>query len=84
MGIDCGLAEVFSFVYRAELPNGLIEHEYDHVFFGRHDGDPVPDPEEVEDWRWLDLAELKADLQANPQSYSFWLAVCLDRVIAFR
>lgn len=84
MGIDCELEEAFSFVYRAELPNGLIEHEYDHVFFGHHDGDPVPDPEEVDDWKWTGLAELKADVQVNPQSYSFWLVACLDRVIACR
>jgi len=82
MGIDCELAEMFSFVYRAALPNGLIEHEYDYVFFGNYDGEPAPNPEEAEDWKWVEMERLKADLKSNPHAYTFWLAACLDRVIA--
>jgi isopentenyl-diphosphate Delta-isomerase len=82
MGIDCTLFEMFSFVYRAHFPNGLIEHEYDHVFFGRHDGDPLLNPEEAEDARWVDLPELAADIRRRPERYSFWLAACLDKVRA--
>ena len=82
MGIDCELAEGFSFVYRAALSGGLIEHEYDYVFFGRHEGEPVPNPEEAEDWKWMDMEDLRADVEKHPHSYTFWLAVCLDRVIA--
>jgi len=82
MGIDCELAEIFSFVYRAALSSGLIEHEYDYVFFGNHDGEPAPNPEEAEDWKWVEMEQLKADLKSNPHAYTFWLAACLDRVIA--
>lgn len=42
MGFDCRLERVYAFVYRAEFDNGLIEHEYDHVFIGRHDAVPRP------------------------------------------
>ena len=82
MGIDCELAEIFSFIYQAALPIGLIEHEYDYVFFGSHDGEPVPNPAEAEDWKWMDVERLRADMKKNPHSYTFWLAACLDRVIA--
>ncbi len=82
MGLACELQEVFSFVYRAELSNDLIENEYDYVFFGHYEGVPQPDPEEVEDWKWADMALLKKDLQTNPQAYTFWLAACIDRVIS--
>src|ERR1700741_4038338 len=34
MGIETPLEKVFEFVYRAELDNGLVENEYDHVFAG--------------------------------------------------
>ena len=40
MGFDCALDTAFSFVYRAELEGGLVEHEYDHVLLGRLAGDP--------------------------------------------
>ena len=80
MGIDCELTEVFSFIYRAVFPNGLIEHEYDQVFFGRYDDEPRPNPEEVEDWKWVNLAQLEADIKKHPDSYSYWLTSCLDKV----
>ena len=34
MGIRCPLRFLFLFRYHAPLPNGLVEHEIDHVFSG--------------------------------------------------
>lgn len=84
MGFDCELQKVFSFVYQTRFDNGLIEHEYDHVFFGHHDDKPVLNPEEAEDWKWMDMRQLAADIREHPERYSFWLAACLDRVVSFR
>ncbi len=84
MGIECDLAKIFSFVYLTTFPNGLIEHEYDHVFFGSHAGDPVPNPGEAEDWKWMEITELSVDVKTNPGAYSSWLAICLDQVVACR
>lgn len=81
MGVNCELHEVFSFVYQTRFGNGLIEHEYDHVFFGHHDGRPVLNPEEAEAWKWMDLGKLSADVRKCPETYTFWLAACLDRVV---
>lgn len=82
MGIDCELEEVFSFVYRASLGNGLIEHEFDHLFFGSYDGCPELNPEEADDWTWIEMTALSADLRERPEAYSFWLAACLDHVVS--
>ncbi|MCM2251653.1 MAG: isopentenyl-diphosphate Delta-isomerase [Ramlibacter sp.] len=82
MGFECALTEMFSFVYRAHLGNGLIEHEYDHVFFGVHGGEPVLNPDEADDARWVDMNDLAADVSRRPDAYTFWLAVCLDKVRA--
>ncbi|MFL6283804.1 MAG: isopentenyl-diphosphate Delta-isomerase [Pyrinomonadaceae bacterium] len=78
MGFDCELREAFEFLYRAELDGALIEHEYDHVLVGTHEGDPAPDPSEVEDWRWLTMDELRRRLSDEPQSYSYWLKVVVE------
>src|SRR2546423_9920022 len=43
MGFDCELRAAFGFLYRAELRERLIEHEYDHVFVGEFRGAPAPD-----------------------------------------
>ena len=55
MGIDCALEPAFAFTYRAEVGGGLVEHEYDHVFLARYDGDPAPSADEVDGWRWVPI-----------------------------
>lgn len=78
MNLDCELRPAFAFLYRAELGGGLVEYEYDHVFFGRCDGPPAPDPAEVEDWRWVTIEELRRGLGDEPASYSRWLKLAVE------
>jgi isopentenyl-diphosphate Delta-isomerase len=80
MGFDCELKEIFSFIYRAELDNNLIENEYDHVFLGRFDGEVVPHEEEAEDFRWVDMDEIERDIANNPEVYSYWFKCLFDRI----
>jgi len=78
MGFGCDLGPAGSFIYRAEFENGLIEHEYDHLFVGRFDGTPQPDPAEVCDWRWLSWDELTRDSGERPDNYTAWFWLALD------
>jgi isopentenyl-diphosphate delta-isomerase len=78
MGFDCELREAFEFLYRAELDGALVEHEYDHVFVGTHEGEPTPDSSEVEDWRWVTMDELRRCLRVEPQRYSYWLKAVVE------
>ena len=39
MGIKTNLKEVFSFIYKTNFENGLVEYEYDHVFFGKYNSE---------------------------------------------
>jgi len=81
MGMRCPLEYGFNFIYKAQFESGLMEHEFDHVFFGLSDDLPVINKDEVESYRYLDLASLKSDIDAHPESYTPWLKICLDRVI---
>jgi isopentenyl-diphosphate delta-isomerase len=72
MGIACPLGFLFSMHYRADFANGLTEDEIVHVFGGRFDGTPDPDPSEVADWRWQSPAEVARAIDAQPQSYTVW------------
>lgn len=75
MGIlECNIRRVSSFLYRTAVGNGLVEHEVDHVLVGEWNGEPAPDPAEVSEWRWVSEAALDADLAANPDRYTPWLA----------
>ena len=61
------------FCYRAELANGLIEHEFDHVYIGWMDCRDVPfNPDEVMAYRWQEVAELEQLLATNPEQFTPW------------
>lgn len=81
MGFDCELKEIFSFIYRAELDNDLLEHEYDHVLVGTFNDDPKPNSDEVDDWEWVDPLTIKKRIRDNPDKYTYWLRLSLHEVI---
>jgi len=78
--VDRGLAVAARFIYRAELPNGLVEHELDYVVTGVWAADPRPDASEVSEWRWMPRAELELALATDPSRYTAWLSPVLDSV----
>ncbi|MBI2979318.1 MAG: isopentenyl-diphosphate Delta-isomerase [Chloroflexi bacterium] len=81
MGLAVPLTEVFTFSYRVDTGNGLIENEFDHVFFGLSSQNPKPDPDEVSDWKWITMEELGQELIRNLGEHSFWLRQCFGKVI---
>lgn len=72
MGIECDLDELFSFVYREKLDNDLTEYEFDHVFFGICDKDPVINTAEVKEWEAVPFNVLQEDIINNPDNYTYW------------
>jgi isopentenyl-diphosphate delta-isomerase len=81
MGFDSHLTELFAFVYRAELEDGLVENEYDHVLLGCFEGIPEPDPAEIVEWKWVNLATLSVDIEEHPESYTYWFRISFDRFL---
>lgn len=82
MGFECELNYKFNFIYKANLENGLTEHELDHVFIGTFDGVPQLNADEVMAYRWVDMEELKKDMQKNPQNYTAWFKIIFDQYIS--
>ncbi|MEO8960737.1 MAG: isopentenyl-diphosphate Delta-isomerase [Ginsengibacter sp.] len=80
MGIVCKTQFQFSFIYKAALENGLIENELDHVYFGTTDDIPQPDAEEVKDWKYIGIKQLKEEIDTHPEKFSAWLKVCFSKV----
>lgn len=78
MGIDCDLVELFTFTYKVTLENNLVENEFDHVFVGSYDGVPSPDPEEVSEYKWIKIDDLKNDIENNPHLYTAWLKIIMN------
>ena len=84
IGIKTKLKEVFSFIYYADLDNNLIEHEYDHVFFGKYDEAPILNYDEVMDYRWISLDDLVEDIKVNSDKYTYWFKDSIEKVISYR
>ncbi|PIR92916.1 isopentenyl-diphosphate delta-isomerase [Candidatus Falkowbacteria bacterium CG10_big_fil_rev_8_21_14_0_10_43_10] len=78
MGFDCPLEEKFSFKYKITFDNGLTENEYDHVFAGKYENNPVLNPAEADGWRWISLPELKSDIKKNHNRYTHWLKIAIN------
>jgi isopentenyl-diphosphate Delta-isomerase len=81
MGVACELQSAGHFQYRARLANGLVEHELDHVFVGALDGEPSPDPAEVQAWRLVPLDELRRELRETPDRFTAWLPQVLAQAV---
>jgi isopentenyl-diphosphate delta-isomerase len=77
MGFKCELTEVFSFIYKAELENGLTEHELDHVLVGFSEETPHLNLEEVSAFKWMSIDEIKADMEQNPSQYTAWFRILI-------
>jgi len=67
--------------YRADVGNGLIEHEVVDIFLvdATPDMPLAPNPDEVMDVAWRRLDEIRADTEAHPSRYTPWLKIYLDR-----
>ena len=72
MGICCELKKTFSFTYKVELDNNLIEHEVDYIFMGITNQLPNINPEEVSDWKYEKETKLQKDLEENPKQFTKW------------
>lgn len=67
------------FHYNAHFENGLSENEIDHVLVATVAQDHAfsPNPDEVAETRWVSLPALKAEMTANPERFTPWLAPAL-------
>ncbi|WP_313375586.1 isopentenyl-diphosphate Delta-isomerase [Chishuiella sp.] len=83
MGFDCELEFKFSFIYKAHLDNNLTEHELDHVFIGTYNNEPNLNPDEVMAYRWVELDELKKDIEKNPQLYTAWFKIIFEHYVSY-
>jgi len=80
MGFTTSLEKAFDFIYKVTFENGLTENEFDHVLLGNYDGVVTPNAEEVEDYRYLSLTEIKNLLQSNPSDYTHWFKIAIPKL----
>lgn len=75
MGFHVSLKKAFDFIYKAPFDNGLTEYEFDHVFIGKYNGDIIPNTEEVSDFCFKSIDEIKESIKSHPQKYTEWFKI---------
>jgi isopentenyl-diphosphate Delta-isomerase len=80
MGIRTQLQKIFDFTYKAAFDNGLTEHEYDHVFTGNYGGEIKPNKDEVQDYCYKTMEEIRTTLQSHPHKYTAWFHIAFPKV----
>lgn len=80
MGFSVPLTKAFDFVYKSDVGQGLIEHEFDHVLIGRFEGEPSLNPDEADAWKWMAPDDIALDMEAHPEKYTVWFRIALPEV----
>ncbi|MCB0399575.1 MAG: isopentenyl-diphosphate Delta-isomerase [Winogradskyella sp.] len=79
MGFVTELEETISFIYKAPFDNGLTEYEYDHIMIGYYNNEPNINEDEVADWKWMNLEDVKVDMTLHPENYTAWFKIIFDK-----
>jgi isopentenyl-diphosphate Delta-isomerase len=80
LGFNAPLQKAFDFVYKASFDNGLTEYEFDHVFTGVYDGAIVPDADEVADYCYKTIEDIRQSIQLHPHIYTEWFKIAFPRL----
>lgn len=80
MGFQTSIKKVFDFVYKADFDNGLIEHEFDHVYIGQYDGDINFNKEEVMAICYKSISEISNELQTASHNYTAWFHIAFPKI----
>lgn len=80
MGLTTALHPAAAFLYRAEVGQGLVEYEYDHLFTGISDERPRIDPDEVAEYRYVQPDDLLTELARHPERFTVWFRILAPRL----
>jgi isopentenyl-diphosphate delta-isomerase len=83
MGFVCDLEEKTSFIYKAPFDNGLTEHELDHIMVGKYLKNPIINRDEVADFKWMLLEDVKKDIAQQPEIYTEWFKIIFEKFYDF-
>ena len=80
LGFTIALRKAFSFTYKAEVENNLIEHEFDHVFVGEYEGSIKLNEEEVAAVAYHGMEEIKKLLEDRPAFFTTWFRIAFPQI----
>ncbi|WP_241607061.1 isopentenyl-diphosphate Delta-isomerase [Rosenbergiella australiborealis] len=81
MGLSLTLRKVTQTYYNLPVTDGLVEHEYGHIFMGYTEQLPILNPEEAENYRFASLPEIEQELAAYPERFTPWFKTTFPRIV---
>ncbi len=72
LGLSSKAEFLYKFKYQAQYDQTGAEHELCWVYLGRCDAEPVANTTEVQAWRFVDPAQLSAELSQHPERFTPW------------
>ena len=79
MGIDVSLQAFATCEYQLPVSDTMTEWELDHLLIGHYDGKVIPNPDEVDNFRWADVSLIAEELRLTPERYAPWFHVIFPR-----
>lgn len=80
MGFEAPLQLLFKFQYQARFKNIGSENEMCSVYFGKANGIVRANPNEIAEWKYMDLGELNKAIVAQPHLYTPWFKMEWERI----
>jgi len=81
IGIKAELEYKFKFSYKVKYKDIGSENELCSVFFGKYESDEIKaNPEEIEEWKWVGIEELKQDIKNHPEIYAPWFKMEMEKI----
>jgi isopentenyl-diphosphate Delta-isomerase len=83
IGIDTPLQFLFKFQYQVKYKTVGSENELCSVYIGMTDNEIKANPDEIAEWKYMNLNDLDRDVAANPENYSPWFKIEWNRIREF-
>ncbi len=80
LGFGSDLSYLFKFKYHASFEDKGSEYELCSVFIGRSDQKPEVNPNEIEEWKFIQIDELEKQMENNPEWFTPWFKMEWKRI----
>ncbi|UCH94482.1 MAG: NUDIX domain-containing protein, partial [Candidatus Aminicenantes bacterium] len=80
IGIEAPLQFLFKFQYQASFKDLGSENELCSVYIGITEAPIQANPEEIDQWKYIDPEELDQDILAHPGVYTPWFKIEWQRI----
>jgi len=81
LGFTCHLEIADRFQYSDKFDNIGSENELCTTLIGEYDGEIYPVASEIADYRWMSVDDIKTDMSHQPEKYTKWFKIALNRLI---